>query len=202
MVCCRFCLVWCRDGCWCGLRNHRSVACLQHFRGLAASEVVGAAYRTSREDTHSALSYVRSPLILGHELKAAEEYLEKQDFWLTVSPTRKDRLINSQATLERLNRVIEDRRALDECLPMARALFGEKVEAAVEKLNKQFQLVGIAAEENSWEGNDSSFQQSIREDLFSGSDSRPNSMDIVIEAQVKLIEVVCVPVLRIGKERS
>lgn len=161
-----------------------------------AERLLTATYKARR-----ALGYVRSPLVLAHELKVAEEFLEKQDFWLTVSPKRKDRLISSQATLERLNKVFEDRRELDECLPMARALFGEKVEAAVETLNKQFHFVSIAADANSWEDNDSAFQKSIREDLFSGSDSRPNSMDTVIAAQVKLIEDECVPVLRIGKER-
>ncbi len=140
--------------------------------------------------------------MLAHELKAAEEYLEKQDFWLTVLPGRKDRMINSQATFERLNRVIEDRRALEECLPMARALFGERVETAVELLHRQFHLVGVAAEANSWEGNDSAFQRSVREDLFSGSDSRPNPMDTVIAAQVKLIEDECVPVLRLERKSS
>ena len=81
---------------------------------------------------------------------------------------------------------------------MARALFGEKVEMALETLNRQFHLINVAIDANTWEGNDPEFQRSLREDLSSSSGSdRPNKMNICIEEQVNAIEEICLPVLRL-----
>jgi hypothetical protein len=156
-----------------------------------AERILTAAYKARR-----ALGYVRSPLMLAHELNTAEAHLEKQDGWATSS--RKQSLITAQAYYNRLNAVMDERRAVEECLPMARALFGEQVEQALELLNRQFHMVSVAVESNSWDGNDREFARSIREDLSSSSGSdRPNKMNVLIEEQVKLIEDACVPVLRL-----
>lgn len=81
---------------------------------------------------------------------------------------------------------------------MARALFGEKVEKALELLNRQFHMVRIAVESNSWDGNDREFARSLREDISSSSGSdRPNKMNVLIEGQVKQIEDALLPVLRL-----
>lgn len=156
-----------------------------------AERILTAAYKARR-----ALGYVRSPLMLAHELHAAEAHLEKQDGWATSS--RKQSLITAQAYYNRLNAVLDERRAVEECLPMARALFGEDVEKALETLNRQFHMVSVAVESNSWEGNDRDFARMIREDLSSAAGSdRPNKMNVLIEEQVKAIEDACVPVLRL-----
>lgn len=156
-----------------------------------AERILTAAYKARR-----ALGYVRSPLILAHELQAAEAYLENQDGWKTEG--RKQSLITAQAYYNRLNAVLDERRAVEECLPMARALFGEDVEKALETLNRQFHLVSVAVESSSWEGNDPRFARMIREDLSSSSGTdRPNKMNEVIEEQVRAIENACVPVLRL-----
>jgi len=158
-----------------------------------AERILTAAYKARR-----ALGYVRSPLMEGHELSAAEAHLEKQDFWATVDANRKPKLISAQGYYNRLNSVLDERRAVEECLPMARALFGEQVEQALELLNRQFRMVQIAIDANSWEGNDREFARSVREDLTSSSGSdRPNKMNVLIEEQVKLIEDALVPVLRL-----
>jgi hypothetical protein len=160
-----------------------------------AERILTAAYKARR-----ALGYVRSPLMEGHELQAAEAHLEKQDFWATTDANRKQKLVSTQGYYNRLNAVLDERRAVEECLPMARALFGEQVEQALELMNRQFRMVQIAIDSNSWEGNDREFARSIREDLTSSSGSdRPNKMNVLIEEQVKLIEGALVPVLRLEK---
>ncbi|MCA2009818.1 hypothetical protein [Tritonibacter mobilis] len=158
-----------------------------------AERILTAAYKARR-----ALGYVRSPLMEAHELSAAEEQLEKQDFWATVEVGRKQRLVSAQGYYNRLNTVIDERRAVEECLPMARALFGEQVEKALELLNRQFHLVQISVDANSETCNDREFLRSIREDISSSSGTdRPNKMNELIEEQVKLIEDVLLPVLRL-----
>ncbi|MBT8459759.1 MAG: hypothetical protein KJN60_08840 [Boseongicola sp.] len=158
-----------------------------------AERILTATYQVRR-----ALGHVRNPMMSAHELRAAENHLEKQDFWATITSDRKQKMITAQGYYNRLNAVLDERRAVDECLPMARALFGEKVETALETLNRQFQLVSAAVEANSWDNNDRKFQRSIREDLssVSGTD-RPNKMNELIAEQVKVIEDACVPVLRL-----
>lgn len=160
-----------------------------------AERILTAAYKARR-----ALGYVRSPLMEGHELSAAEAHLEKQDFWATADTNRKKRLMSAQGHYNRLNAVLDERRAVEECLPMARALFGEQVEKALELLNRQFHMVQIAVDSNSWDGNDREFARSLREDLSSAAGTdKPNKMNVLIEEQVKLIEDALVPVLRLEK---
>lgn len=157
-----------------------------------AERILTAAYKARR-----ALGYVRNPLMLAHELHAAREYLAKRDDW--AGTDRKESLVTAQAYYNRLSAVREERQAVEECLPMARALFGEKVEAALEVLNRQFHMVSIAVEMNSMEGNDRNFSRELRGDLSSSAGTnRPNEMNVLIEEQVKLIEGECVPVLRLG----
>lgn len=158
-----------------------------------AERILTAAYKARR-----ALGYVRSPLMEAHELNAAEAHLEKQDFWATVEDSRKQRLVSAQGYYNRLNAVMDERRAVEECLPMARALFGEQVEKALELLNRQFHMVRISVDANSETGNDREFSRSLREDISSASGTdRPNKMNVLIEEQVKLIEDALVPVLRL-----
>jgi hypothetical protein len=156
-----------------------------------AERILTAAYKARR-----ALGYVRSPMLLAHELHTAKEHLEKQDGW--ASSSRNQKLITAQAYYNRLNAVLDERRAVEECLPMARALFGEQVEKAMELLNRQFHMVKIAVDSNSDDGNDRNFARTIREELSSSSGSDPpNKMNVLIEEQVKLIEDTLVPVLRL-----
>lgn len=158
-----------------------------------AERILTAAYKA-----RSALGYVRSPLMEAHELKMAESHLEKQESWAAVDDKRKSRMGLTQSYYNRLNAVLDERRAVEECLPMARALFGEPVEKALELLNRQFHLVQIAVDSNSLDGNDREFARSLREDISSSSGSdRRNKMNDLIEEQVKQIEAVCVPVLRL-----
>lgn len=151
---------------------------------------------TAAHNARRSLDYVRSPLIEAHELNAAEKHLEKQDF--LANADRKQKLIIKQSYFNRLNAVIAERRAVEECLPMARALFGEVVEKALETLNRQFRLVSIAADMSDDVGDDREFARKLRSDLssVSGTDM-PNEMNDIIAAQVKAIEDACVPVLRL-----
>ncbi len=123
-----------------------------------AERILTATYKARR-----GLEYVRSPLITAHELNAAEKHLEMLDWWATTD--RKQSLITKQAYFNRLNAVAEERRAVEECLPMARALFGEQVEKALETLNRQYHIVNVAADMNDDVGDDRDFARKLRSDL-------------------------------------
>jgi hypothetical protein len=182
---------------WFGSRTFESwrKQTLSQRRIEQAERILTATYKVRR-----GLSQVRNPMMWAHELAAAEEHLKNQDFWATADVDRRKKLVSAQGYYNRLNEVLEEREAIDECLPMARALFGENVEKALDTLNRQFHMVSIAVDANSWDGNDSEFARDIREDLSSSSGpDRPNKMNNLIEVQVKLIEDACVPVLRLEK---
>lgn len=156
-----------------------------------AERILTATYKARR-----ALGNVRSPMMWAHELNAAETDLEKQDWCADKEKEHKQKIVTAQAYYNRLNAALEERKALDECLPLARALFGATVEKAVDTLNRQFYLVSVAVDMNSEGYEDRELSRKLREDLSSseGSD-RPNKMNGVIEEQVKIIEDSCLPVL-------
>ncbi|WP_422000037.1 hypothetical protein [Roseovarius mucosus] len=158
-----------------------------------AERILTATYKARR-----ALERVRNPMMWAHELHAAREHLETQDFWASTPENRRQKMVTAQGYYNRLNAVLDERRALDECLPISRALFGEPLEQALETLHTQFHLVSIAVDANSWDGNDREFQRSISEDLSSLSGvGKANKMNGVIAEQIKVIEDACVPVLRL-----
>lgn len=130
----------------------------------------------------------------------SQRRIEQAERILTAAYKARRALVSAQGYYNRMNAVLDERRAVEECLPMARALFGEKVEKALELLNRQFRMVEIAVDSDSMEGNDREFARSLREDISSAAGSdRPNKMNVLIEEQVKLIEDALVPVLRLEK---
>lgn len=94
-------------------------------RRLAMAEQILTATHKGRR----ALSYVRGIMMFGHELAEAESKLQQDDAWASQSDIRKKRLITAQAFYNRLNHTRDEMAALDDCLPMARALFSEELES-------------------------------------------------------------------------
>ena len=88
-----------------------------------AEVILHAAYNARR-----ALGYLRSPWMSGGELAAAEEKLNSSEpKWRnSIVEEKQKRLITAQAYYMRANQLLDDRTKLEDCLPMARALFGER----------------------------------------------------------------------------
>lgn len=156
---------------------------------------------TATHKGRSALAYVRSPMMWGHELSAAEEKLKEDPQWQMQAEGRRKRLTTAQAYFKRLNRVKDEQMALDECLPMARALFSENLEEAIKNLRHQFWIVQIDVEsyiddENS---TDTDFTKKIRRGMY---DIKPmngevNEVSDAITQSVAIIETACEPALRL-----
>jgi hypothetical protein len=157
-----------------------------------AERILTATYRVRR-----GLSHVRNPMLWAFEQQRAEEYL-KEKGELAGDETLKRKMIISQLYFTRLNAVMDDRRLLEECQPMARALFGEELELAMDALNRQFQRINAAvqAQYRFEENTDREFRESIEATLWAGyPDPEKNELDREIAEQVATIEKHCVPVL-------
>lgn len=161
-----------------------------------AERILTAAYKGRR-----ALKYVRGVMMWGHELHAAEEKLKEDEQIGWQLEDRKKRLITAQAYYNRLNRVKDEQMALDECLPMARALFSEELEKAIDKLNRQFWSVQtyVDAYIDDGDGNDAAFTQKIRRAMYDVEphDGSPNEITVAVDESLALIENTCLPILRL-----
>ena len=161
-----------------------------------AERILTATYKVRR-----GLSFVRNPMLWAHEQQAAEDDL-KEKGQLTGSDRDNKKLTTAHLYFLRLNSELDNRRALEECQPMARALFGEELELAMDALNRQFQMVNAAVQaQYRFEVNtDRAFRENMEVVLWAGYPSpEENKMDMEIAAQVKVIEDTLVPVLRLEK---
>jgi hypothetical protein len=158
-----------------------------------AERILEATYKARR-----ALRYVRGPMMWGHELKTAEDALKDDTDWQMQVEAKQKRLVSAQAYFNRLNRVGEDRETLDQCLPMARALFGEELEKAIETLAHQFWLVQVNVESYvDDDGSDQEFSRKIRRGMYEiePMDDTVNEITDAAENAVATIEATCLPVL-------
>ncbi|MCL6683757.1 hypothetical protein [Sphingomonas alba] len=169
---------------------------LAERRSDNAERILTAVYKGRR-----AIKYIRGVMVWAHELSAAEAKLKENPDWERATEARQKRLVTAQAYYDRLNRTKDERLALDECLPMARALFGEELEAAIEKLNHQFWIVQtyVDAYIDDENGNDAEFTKKIRR-AMSEVEPRAGETSEVSEAvkeTVTIVERICVPALQL-----
>jgi hypothetical protein len=159
-----------------------------------AERILTATYKVRRS-----LSHVRNPMLWAFEQQKAEDYLREKGE-LPGDETSKRKMITSQLYFTRINAVLDDRKLLDECQPMARALFGEELELAMDALNRQFQRISAAVQAQSRfeENTDREFRESIEATLWEGYPApEKNELDREIAERVATIEKHCVPVLRL-----
>lgn len=183
---------------WFGSRTFESwrKQTLSQRRIEQAERILTTTYKVRR-----GLSFARNPMLWAHELQAAEHYLkEKGQF--TGDDRGKKKLATAQVYYSRMNGELDNRRALEGCQPMARALFGEPLELAMENLNRQFQIVNasVQAQYGFEEDTDKEFRKKVQATLWGGTPTpEENEMDQTIAELVRVIEKVCVPVLRLEK---
>lgn len=165
-----------------------------------AERILTATYKVRRQ-----LSYVRSPAMWKNEEDAAEAKLKENGQWDEAGgDNERKKMTTAQAYYTRIFNAKDDRQALDECLPMARALFGEELEQALDKLNRQFWTVQVAVDAimRDRQGLDRPFRQKMDRVVWEeyAGDDEVNEVDQTIAEQVKTIEDICVPVLRLESD--
>jgi hypothetical protein len=164
-----------------------------------AERILTATYNVRR-----GLAIVRNPAMFGHELAAAEESLKKSGEWDKIAggAGERRRHISVQAYYNRFDSTKDDRLFLEMCQPMARALFGEDLEKAIEILNRQFWKVRVSVGATLMDERhiDANLRAKINADIYEAyPSSEENEMDKTITEQVKIIERICVPVLRLER---
>lgn len=161
-----------------------------------AERILLATYRARR-----GLSYVRSPMMWPSELAEAEDQLKSIEGWEHKPKKDKERIKHAQVYYNRIISRREERRALEECQPMARALFGEDLEMSIEELNRQYQIVKYSADSYTRQNEfqDPKITCAINAALYEGytAEDDSNKIDAAIKEQVENIEEICVPILRI-----
>jgi hypothetical protein len=160
-----------------------------------AERILTATYKAQR-----ALVAVRSPMMWQHELNAAEASISENDWWKSKTSTHQKRLTEAQAYHNRLNHTKDNQLELDQCLPMARALFGEELEQAIKELHRQFWNLRVDAE---FYGDDedrrnTAFSDKIERALRDAPslEGEINEVSDTIAKSVATIERICLPVLR------
>jgi len=163
-----------------------------------AEVILHAAYSARR-----ALGYRRSPIMSGSEMAAAEDKLDSSErTWRDNSTEAKQkRLVTAQAYYMRAERLLDDRKRVEDCLPMARALFGADLENAIEKLHQQFHIVRTYADAyvDDYNGTDPDLIVKIHRALFAGNTraaGEENEVSDAIDTSIATIEATCLPHLR------
>ena len=161
-----------------------------------AERILTATYKCRR-----ALEYVRSWILFGNERHAAEEQINSEEGWSRKTEGLKQRHVTAQAFYNRLNRIKDERSELDQCLPMARALFGEELEKALETIGHQFWIVQVNVDSyiDDEDGNDKEFTAKIHRVMYAATprDGQANEVTQAMESAVATIERICLPVLRL-----
>ncbi|MGN6848852.1 MAG: hypothetical protein ACTHJK_05185 [Sphingomicrobium sp.] len=164
-------------------------------RKIAQSErILEATYKVRR-----ALKTIRTDAMWSGELEVAERAVALNPGWQHFDDAKKRRMRTFQAYVNRLIEAGPKREALDQCLPMARALFGEKLEAAIESLSRQFDILEIdAASYADDNGSDPDFSRQIRRGMYEITLKKGEVDEVsqIIDHSVATIEATCLPVLR------
>lgn len=165
-----------------------------------AERILTATFNAKR-----ALSYIRSPLIMGNELMAAEMHLKKNGDWDQIAERNRRKAITAQVYYSRLNDTQDAQRLIFECQAMARALFNEKTEKNLGTLHKMFWTIKVAVEADYYDDNlspDSNFRKTNQSTFWEGyPDKENNTLDNSIEEIVQAIENICIPALRLESDK-
>ncbi|WP_144243982.1 hypothetical protein [Sphingopyxis sp. MWB1] len=161
-----------------------------------AERILTAAYKARR-----ALKYVRSPLVDGWELAAAEEHFKDNHGadWENRAGENQQRLKTVRALQNRLIKTADEWSELNEVLPAARALFGPDLEDAVEKLARQFIDVNIMLEAHMDDrGADPDYTREVKAAIYDvAPHGSVNAVTAVINEAVAEIETICLPTIRL-----
>lgn len=166
-----------------------------------AEVILHATYSARR-----ALQYIRSPFMSNGEMDVSAKQRDiLEPTWRDEhSKEMQNRIIVSNVYFIRIEQHSNARSRLLDCQPMARALFGEELEKAIQMLEKQFHAVRLYADAHirDRDERDQEFTSKIRHALYDFGEPDGNEVSAAIAASVKTIEQICVPYLRLQSFRS
>lgn len=164
----------------------------------AAERILTIAYSLKRK-----LQGVRSPMAFGGETEEAIEQLREADWYMILDDAEKRRAQTGQVILRRLQRQKDDWEEIFVAMPMARALFGQKIEEALQNIFRQARAVQIAAsmyrDGHDGGGHDGGALRREFEATFWEGGGAPGDSDKVAEAveeAIAALEAQLLPVIR------
>lgn len=163
-----------------------------------AERILTATYKARR-----GLSHVRNPAMFSFELRTAEDDLKQSGQWEEARLENEQRkLTTAQAYYNRLNQTLDVQRGLEECQPMARALFDKELEKALGELLGLFWTVRVyVGAQHRDSGGDDKLREKIEQTIWEGYPSPDkNEIDQAVAEQVGVIEKRCLPALRLEDE--
>ncbi|MAU22528.1 MAG: hypothetical protein CMH13_18695 [Martelella sp.] len=140
---------------------------------------------------------------MAYELHMAKERL-KENGVVPATESELNKLATAQVYFTRIENESENREALLRCQPMARAIFGEEVERAMDTLLQQFRMLQVSASSQLHFSNETepAFRKNIEANLWEGAyDDDDKSMTKTIAAQITTIEKICLPVVRLSGQK-
>ena len=159
-----------------------------------AERILTSVYKVRQE-----LRYLRNSFMSGHELYNAEEKLKESGEWDKILVTDRDKYKTLKAIYNRLDLALPARKELEDCYPIARALFGEELDTKIQELNQSFHTIKVYAEAQSRDnGNNMEFSDKIGMYLWEGYPSKEKDVFTKeINDNVKVIERICLPVIKL-----
>lgn len=144
-----------------------------------------------------ALEHMRSPLMQGFEIQNAERELSKIEEWDPAEDQRR-RDIYGQALVNRIIETEADWDALRETLPLAKALFSDELESAIEELHQQRWIFRTYVDAYTDDrGDDREWSLEIRSNLNqTARELGDDRISTSVRSSIDAIERICLPVLR------
>lgn len=163
-----------------------------------AERILVASYNAKRQ-----LRYVRQAFLSNHELHAAELRLVSAGIPLPTDDRSRKRHVAVEVYNHRIQAAKDELLDLYACIPIARAIFGKKLEDALEMLGTQFNRIRTYLDIEIMVDpatHEVEFGQELRAALTSGYKvNGRNEFDDIIAEQFRIVEDICLPILRHGK---
>lgn len=152
---------------------------------------------TAVDNAKDALASVRSIFMWPHEGDEARRVLEADERWGRHGEREQRILVKAQAYYHRLHRTRDKQDALNACRPMARAFFGDEIEAAIARLHQQFWIVQTYVDAfRTDQGADEDFSRKIRDAMYDNARDPDNEISGVARECIQTIENELLPILR------
>lgn len=145
-----------------------------------------------------AIEIIRSPILHSFETEKAKAELEVDPSWNPIIPKeRKDRLYTAQAYIMRIRSTADAWDDLQSVMPLAKALFDDRLEEALAQLLRVRWLLRVNADAYvDLDGTDKDFGVKVRSELCSPLDKGEDAISVSAREQLQMIEDTCLPVLR------
>jgi hypothetical protein len=160
-----------------------------------AERIAVAAYNARRQ-----LSYIRQPFLSNFEIDAAEQRLKSANVDLPSQKESWRTYVTVEVYSHRMEQARDTLLDLHTCIPVARALFGQELEEALEELGKHFNSIRTYLDiKQGYNPNtdDLGFGLQMHAVLTTGHRiDGSNEMDDAITKQFAVVERICLPILR------